>query len=167
MTEASMMGAALKAPYVLKVTNKSKYPKDVILFGSNRNCLKPNYGNDSDIEVENDVGYPENDYGQLLMQIWREPVEVALIRLQTMNFENFEKANKALIIHVTDAAGYEYTNPLPFHKIIEKNDERLQRGILDVRFLIDYLEKLIIDGKLQIELELEPKSQMTIHIFPK
>lgn len=162
-------------PYTIRAINKSKLPKKVILFGSNRNYLKPNYGQDPEVELEVIVGNSENDYGQLLMQFLRDPKEIDLIRFQTMNFDNFDINPKSLVFKQTDANGSECYHTCWFKSIKENKDNRngLQRGIVDVKFPLlnaeglQLLSGLIINAQTQIEFELEPDSWMTVHVFAK
>ncbi len=158
-------------PFGVKIKNTSSLPKKAIIFGSDRNFHKLNYGNDRFIEIENLGGDKDTDYGQLLAQLRSDPIRVGLIRMNTDNVLNYTKSGKTLTLLSTDAIGSASGTKIDLNDLDKRLNDRFQECILEfaLPFLLSedsVIYDIRIDTRLQFEIDLEPNSEMTFIIFP-
>ena len=125
-------------PYQITVTNTTTTSKKLILFGSYKYLLEPNFGSDSGLTVS--PSQANVSYSQLIQQVAQQPFDTSLIRIQS---QNSSQITQILNINKQNANGQLFTEPLITQNYFSAYQQ--QSGILDINY------NMTIDGSTWIQ----------------
>lgn len=141
----------LSNPYVIYIENNFKIKQKVILFGDAVFGYEKNFGSEEGVKITTNG----RGYAHLLKQSAYNPFEIGKWRIQS---ENMQNANQELIVNCVDANGVEVRSKI--NLAIMRDAYQYQPDILDIS-KIKY-----VNHNIYFELELQPRTGMTISLFP-
>lgn len=142
------------SPYVLNVENNTDELKKCVLFGASKNLSNPNFGSDLGVSVK--MAYDNISYGQLLYQSGYKPFETEYVRIHS---SNPSQLTQILHLDCWDANGQELYYPI--NTSIFFSAMQFQSSIIDINHNIK------IDFNTMLTINVLPKSNFTISLFPK
>lgn len=139
-------------PIQLMIENTTDETKNVVLFGTNKNLLHPNFGADKGVKVTPTQG--NVSYFEVLMAIKSDPITVNLFRVQSANSS---QVMEAITISHKEPNGRQVTVPIITQSYFSAM--QMQSGVVDVPFVMN------IDGNTELLLEIRPKTTSVITFF--
>lgn len=140
-------------PYQIIIENKTTEPLTAIVFGHDRNLLKPRFGNPEGILVN--LGQPDSEYVELLQQSASQPFITQFLRVES---PNVLQLSRFITVTTKNANGNYSRRPLNMQQY--KSAYQQQENILDVPI------NESVNGTKAWEMVIEPETRVIYTIFP-
>jgi hypothetical protein len=145
----------------LSVSNNSSEVKDVILFGANRNILKPNFGNDESISVLFfDSNTEQRTYVEMMERTQLNPFTCGLLRINDQDYKNFDHCVNLITVTTRDANGMRLVRDIDPNSSSIISAYGFSTSVRDIAWA-----NIPMVGNTEITLNVKPNSKVRVSFF--